>query len=86
MCFLGGAVHGLARTMSATGARLCALTCLLACGAALSLASGSSRTVSFTFLLPAGQSECFYQTAARSDSIEVDYQVHENTLPPSLLQ
>lgn len=67
--------------MSATGAQLRALTtCLFVCSAALSLASGFSQSVSFTFLLPAGRSECFYQTVAKSDSIEVDYQVSENTL------
>lgn len=34
----------------------------------------------FTFLLPAGQTECFYQTVAKGDSIEVNYQVNKNLL------
>ncbi|XP_044188437.1 transmembrane emp24 domain-containing protein 1a isoform X2 [Thunnus albacares] len=29
----------------------------------------------FTFLLPAGSTECFYQTTMRNDSMEVEYQV-----------
>ncbi|XP_042247643.1 transmembrane emp24 domain-containing protein 1a isoform X2 [Thunnus maccoyii] len=29
----------------------------------------------FTFLLPAGSTECFYQTTVRNDSMEVEYQV-----------
>lgn len=52
--------------------------CLLAClflGAGFSLASGASQTQDFTFVLPAGRAECFYQTAAKSDSVEVNYQV-----------
>ncbi|XP_075889262.1 transmembrane emp24 domain-containing protein 1-like [Nelusetta ayraudi] len=61
--------------MSATGAQLCALTCLFACSSAFSLTFGSSQIMGFTFLLPAGQTECFYQTVAKGDSIEVNYQV-----------
>lgn len=29
----------------------------------------------FTFLLPAGRSECFFQTTARNGSLEVEYQI-----------
>lgn len=55
-------------------AELCLLACLFL-GAGFSLASGASQTQDFTFVLPAGRAECFYQTAAKSDSVEVNYQV-----------
>lgn len=29
----------------------------------------------FTFLLPAGRSECFFQTAIKNGTMEVEYQV-----------
>lgn len=59
--------------------------CLLAClflGAGFSLASGASQTQDFTFVLPAGRAECFYQTAAKSDSVEVNYQVKKTEIFP----
>ncbi|KAM9391586.1 transmembrane emp24 domain-containing protein 1-like [Pholidichthys leucotaenia] len=53
-----------------------ALLCLLACFTpSLTLALRPNQDVQFTFLLPAGTSECFYQTARRDDSMEVEYQV-----------
>ncbi|XP_068606386.1 transmembrane emp24 domain-containing protein 1a [Brachionichthys hirsutus] len=39
------------------------------------LAFGPIQRVEFTFLLPAGRTECFYQPAVSSDSMEVEYQV-----------
>uniref|UniRef100_A0A8C2YZX5 Transmembrane p24 trafficking protein 1a n=1 Tax=Cyclopterus lumpus TaxID=8103 RepID=A0A8C2YZX5_CYCLU len=41
----------------------------------LTLGSGPNKDVEFTFLLSAGSTECFYQTTARNDSLEVEYQV-----------
>lgn len=40
------------------------------------LGLGPNKNVEFTFLLPAGGTECFYQTTAKNDSIEVEYQVN----------
>ncbi|XP_026208260.1 transmembrane emp24 domain-containing protein 1a isoform X3 [Anabas testudineus] len=39
------------------------------------LGLGSNQHVGFTFLLPAGSTECFFQTTARNDNMEVEYQV-----------
>ncbi|XP_026181521.1 transmembrane emp24 domain-containing protein 1a [Mastacembelus armatus] len=62
------------RRMMNVSAQLCLLVYLfLTVG--LTLASGSNTDIEFTFLLPAGRTECFYQTAARNDSMEVEYQV-----------
>ncbi|XP_071399534.1 transmembrane emp24 domain-containing protein 1b [Centroberyx affinis] len=36
---------------------------------------GQSQDTEFTFLLPAGTSECFFQTAVRNGTMEVEYQV-----------
>ncbi|XP_008403581.1 transmembrane emp24 domain-containing protein 1b [Poecilia reticulata] len=36
---------------------------------------GQSQDSEFTFLLPAGRSECFYQTAIKNGTMEVEYQV-----------
>ncbi|KAM8843807.1 transmembrane emp24 domain-containing protein 1-like isoform 2-T2 [Spinachia spinachia] len=41
----------------------------------LTLGLGPNKNVEFTFLLPAGSTECFYQTTAKNDSVEVEYQV-----------
>ncbi|XP_041812368.1 transmembrane emp24 domain-containing protein 1a [Chelmon rostratus] len=49
---------------------LCSLACLI-----LTVGSTWGENIEFTFLLPAGSTECFYQTAARNDSMEVEYQV-----------
>ncbi|XP_036400436.1 transmembrane emp24 domain-containing protein 1-like [Megalops cyprinoides] len=40
-----------------------------------SRAFGQSQDSEFTFLLPAGRTECFYQTATKNGSMEVEYQV-----------
>lgn len=50
---------------------LCSLACLI-----LTVGSTWGENIEFTFLLPAGSTECFYQTAARNDSMEVEYQVN----------
>ena len=42
----------------------------------LTLALGPMQDMEFTFLLPAGSTECFYQTTVRNDSMEVEYQVN----------
>lgn len=36
---------------------------------------GQNQNMEFTFLLPSGSTECFYQTTVRNDSMEVEYQV-----------
>ncbi|KAJ8001464.1 hypothetical protein DPEC_G00169770 [Dallia pectoralis] len=36
---------------------------------------GQSQDSEFTFLLPAGRKECFYQTTVRNGTMEVEYQV-----------
>uniref|UniRef100_A0AAZ3PC53 GOLD domain-containing protein n=1 Tax=Oncorhynchus tshawytscha TaxID=74940 RepID=A0AAZ3PC53_ONCTS len=36
---------------------------------------GQSQDTEFTFQLPAGRTECFYQTATKNGSLEVEYQV-----------
>lgn len=41
----------------------------------LTLGLGPNQHMDFTFLLPAGSAECFYQTMAMNDSLEVEYQV-----------
>lgn len=41
----------------------------------LTLGLGPNQHMDFTFLLPAGSAECFYQTTTMNDSLEVEYQV-----------
>ncbi|XP_053273026.1 transmembrane emp24 domain-containing protein 1b [Pleuronectes platessa] len=36
---------------------------------------GNNQDSEFTFLVPAGRSECFFQTAAKNGTMEVEYQV-----------
>lgn len=36
---------------------------------------GQSQDSEFTFLLPAGRAECFFQTAIKNGTMEVEYQV-----------
>ncbi|KAM3864427.1 transmembrane emp24 domain-containing protein 1a [Diretmus argenteus] len=50
---------------------------LLACfGFGLSaLALGQNQDTEFTFVLPAGRTECFYQPTVHNSSLEVEYQV-----------
>lgn len=38
---------------------------------------GLSQDSEFTFQLPAGRSECFFQTAVKNGTMEVEYQVTE---------
>lgn len=42
----------------------------------LTLGLGPSQDMEFTFLLPAGSTECFYQTTSSDDTMEVEYQVN----------
>ncbi|XP_050962789.1 transmembrane emp24 domain-containing protein 1a [Labeo rohita] len=41
----------------------------------LGFAFGQNKDTEFTFLLPAGATECFFQTAIKNGSMEVEYQV-----------
>lgn len=61
--------------MSVSGA-LCLLACLLQT-VDLTLALGSSQLMDFTFLLPAGDTQCFFQPTLKNDRIEVEYQVNK---------
>ncbi|XP_035470156.2 transmembrane emp24 domain-containing protein 1a [Scophthalmus maximus] len=66
-------MHGDRRMMNVS-----ALLCLLAfvtLTVDLTLSLGPNQDTEFTFLLPAGGTECFYQTTTRKDSFEVEYQV-----------
>uniref|UniRef100_A0A3Q3IEL6 GOLD domain-containing protein n=2 Tax=Monopterus albus TaxID=43700 RepID=A0A3Q3IEL6_MONAL len=66
-------MHCNRRTMNVS-VQLCLLAYLnLTVG--LTLALRPNQGTAFTFLLPAGSTECFYQTTVKDDSIEVDYQV-----------
>lgn len=58
--------------MMAEQAELCLLTLLTL---TVGLTLGSNKDMSFTFLLPAGSTECFFQTTENSGSLEVSYQV-----------
>lgn len=60
--------------MISVSAELCLLACLILT-LDLTLGLGPNKDMEFTFLLSAGSTECFYQTAVRSDSMEVEYQV-----------
>ncbi|XP_054616790.1 transmembrane emp24 domain-containing protein 1-like [Dunckerocampus dactyliophorus] len=56
----------------------CSLLTLLACWAlktSWALNLRPSEDMEFTFLLPAGSRECFYQSTAKDDSLEFEYQV-----------
>lgn len=39
-----------------------------------------NQDVDFTFVLPAGTTECFYQTVAGHSSMEVEYQVRQTVV------
>lgn len=41
---------------------------------------GQNLDSEFTFLLPAGRSECFFQTAIKNGTMEVEYQVTANVV------
>ncbi|XP_038565917.1 transmembrane emp24 domain-containing protein 1a [Micropterus salmoides] len=66
-------MHYRGRTMNVS-AELCFLACLILT-VGLTLGFGPNQNMEFTFLLQAGTTECFYQTTARNDSMEVEYQV-----------
>ncbi|CAK6963129.1 transmembrane emp24 domain-containing protein 1-like [Scomber scombrus] len=62
------------RRMMNVSAQLFLLACYsLTVG--FTLALGPKQDTDFTFLLPAGSTECFYQTTVRNDIMEVEYQV-----------
>lgn len=53
-----------------------ALLCLMGClTLSVGLALGPNQNTEFTFMLPAGGTECFYQTTTGSDTMEIEYQV-----------
>ncbi|XP_040918701.1 transmembrane emp24 domain-containing protein 1a isoform X2 [Toxotes jaculatrix] len=62
------------RMMMNVSAWLCLLTYFMLT-VDLTLGLGPNQDMEFTFLLPAGSTECFYQTTVRNDSMEVEYQV-----------
>ncbi|XP_029993322.1 transmembrane emp24 domain-containing protein 1b [Sphaeramia orbicularis] len=51
------------------------LALLLGCCLGSVKGFGSNLDSEFTFLLPAGRSECFFQTAVKNGTMEVEYQV-----------
>ncbi|MEQ2167660.1 hypothetical protein GOODEAATRI_006370 [Goodea atripinnis] len=60
--------------MMTASAQLLLMGCLtLTVGLALDL--GPNQIMEFTFMLPAGGTECFYQTTWTSDTMEIEYQV-----------
>lgn len=54
--------------------RLYLLSCFVV-SVDFTLGLGQSQDTEFTFQLPAGRTECFYQTATKNGSLEVEYQV-----------
>ncbi|XP_061703098.1 transmembrane emp24 domain-containing protein 1-like [Syngnathoides biaculeatus] len=58
-------------------ARTCwlALGVILAAAVARASSPASSQDLEFTFLLPAGSKDCFYQTVDKENSLEFEYQV-----------
>ncbi|KAM6904473.1 transmembrane emp24 domain-containing protein 1-like [Xenentodon cancila] len=57
---------------------MCAQLCLmtyLTLTVSLTLSLEPNKKMEFTFVLHAGRTECFFQTTARDDSMEVEYQV-----------
>ncbi|KAF6727775.1 Transmembrane emp24 domain-containing protein 1 [Oryzias melastigma] len=51
------------------------LEMLLTLTVGLILGSEAKQHMEFTFILPAGSTECFFQSTTRNDSMEVEYQV-----------
>ncbi|KAM6956891.1 transmembrane emp24 domain-containing protein 1a [Aplochiton taeniatus] len=51
------------------------LLCCLAFSVDFTIGLRQSQDAEFTFILPAGSTECFYQTTVKNGSIEVEYQV-----------
>uniref|UniRef100_A0A3P9HVS1 Transmembrane p24 trafficking protein 1a n=1 Tax=Oryzias latipes TaxID=8090 RepID=A0A3P9HVS1_ORYLA len=60
--------------MMAVTAQIC-LEMLLTLTMGLILGSEAKQHMEFTFILPAGSTECFFQSTTRNDSMEVEYQV-----------
>lgn len=61
--------------MSGRGGMLSLAVAFLCCAGSVQ-SFGQSQDSEFTFLLPAGRSECFYQTALKNGTMEVEYQVN----------
>lgn len=53
------------------------LLLFLTLGVDLGFAFGQNKDTEFTFLLPPGATECFFQTTPKNGSMEVEYQVNE---------
>lgn len=62
--------------MMAVTAQIC-LEMLLTLTVGLILGSEAKQHMEFTFILPAGSTECFFQSTTRNDSMEVEYQVNK---------
>ncbi|NP_001003487.1 transmembrane emp24 domain-containing protein 1a precursor [Danio rerio] len=60
--------------MDETRLAVCFLSFLTLC-LDLGFTFGQNKDTEFTFLLPAGATECFFQTATKNSSMEVEYQV-----------
>uniref|UniRef100_A0A1A8N939 Transmembrane emp24 protein transport domain containing 1b n=1 Tax=Nothobranchius pienaari TaxID=704102 RepID=A0A1A8N939_9TELE len=58
-----------------TETRLLGLAVVFVLGVSSVCCFGQNQDSEFTFLLPAGRSECFYQTALKNGTMEVEYQV-----------
>lgn len=58
--------------MSVSGG-LCLLACLIQ---AVDSGARPNQLMDFTFLLPAGGTECFFQPTLRNNRVEVEYQVN----------
>ncbi|KAK2815870.1 hypothetical protein Q5P01_026337 [Channa striata] len=58
-----------------SGGRPLVLALVFGCCLASVLSFRPNQDAEFTFLLPAGRSECFFQTAVKNGTMEVEYQV-----------
>ncbi|XP_015822612.1 transmembrane emp24 domain-containing protein 1b [Nothobranchius furzeri] len=63
------------RMKLSTETRLLGLAVVFMWGVSSVCCFGQNQDSEFTFLLPAGRSECFYQTALKNGTMEVEYQV-----------
>uniref|UniRef100_A0A1A8JWI3 Transmembrane emp24 protein transport domain containing 1b n=1 Tax=Nothobranchius kuhntae TaxID=321403 RepID=A0A1A8JWI3_NOTKU len=63
------------RMKQSTETRLLGLAMVFVWGVSSVCCFGQNLDSEFTFLLPAGRSECFYQTALKNGTMEVEYQV-----------
>ncbi|XP_069023921.1 transmembrane emp24 domain-containing protein 1b [Embiotoca jacksoni] len=78
---LDSPVHGNIFTMAvlrrkmSSGGRLLVLAVVFLWCAGSGCCFGQSQDGEFTFLLPAGRAECFFQTAVKNGTMEVEYQV-----------